>query len=229
MTSLLSGNRWIAWCGTAAAIIIGLAGRAEAQSGSIWGAPEQRRPMTLADGSWTYQQVLEPKQMIKLHDLLTVLVREKSRMSSEGQMDQRKKIDGATLLSGWFGFNHGSLVADPLSGTQPGIVGAVDNKFRTQANLQEKDSLEFSIACEVVDIRPNGTLVVEGHRKIQVNEEEWEYSVGGVIRPEDLLPNNSVQSEKIADLRVLKRQAGHARDGVRRGWLLKWLDTYQAF
>jgi hypothetical protein len=51
-----------------------------AQSGSVWGNPQERRPLTLADASWTYQQVLEPKQLIKLYDLVTVVVGEKSRL-----------------------------------------------------------------------------------------------------------------------------------------------------
>ena len=66
--------------------------------------------------------------------------------------------------------------------------------------------------------------MVEGHRKIQVNDEEWEFSLTGIVRPEDLMPNNTVPSKKIANLRIYKRQAGHGRDGIRRGWLQKWMD-----
>ncbi len=200
-----------------------------AQSGSVWGCPHERRPLTLADASWTYQQVLEPKQLIKLNDLLTVVVREKSRMSTEGQVDRRKKAEGALALNDWIALDGFSVVPAPQTNGDPKASGVVDNKYRAQANLQERDMLEFNIACVVADIRPNGTMIVEGHRKIQVNEEEWEYSLSGIVRPEDIMPNNTVQSEKIADLRILKRQAGHGRDGVRRGWLLKWLDTYQPF
>lgn len=205
------------------------AGPAWGQSGSIWGAPDQRRPLTLADASWTYQQVLEPKQLIKLHDLITVVVRERSRMSTEGQVDRRKKAEGALTLTDWIKLDGLSITPAPQENGDPKAAGIVDNKYRSQANLHERDMLEFNIACTVADIRPNGTLVIEGHRKIQVNEEEWEYSLSGIVRPEDIQPNNTVQSEKIAELRIHKRQAGHGRDGVRRGWLLKWLDTYQPF
>jgi flagellar L-ring protein precursor FlgH len=203
--------------------------QAAAQCGSMWGNPETRRPLSMADASWTYQQILEPKQLIKVRDLVTVVVREKSRMTTEGQVDRRKKTEGAMALNDWIALDGFSIIAAPQRNGDPKVSGIVDNKYRSQANLQEKDMLEFNIACEVVDIRPNGTIVVEGHRKIQVNEEEWEFSLTGIVRPEDILPNNTVQSEKIADLRVHKRQAGHGRDGVRRGWLLKWLDTYQPF
>ena len=185
----------------------------------------------MAESSWTYQHVMEPKQLIKLHDLVTVSVKEKSQMMTNGKMDQRKTIQQLAALTNWIQFHGVTHLAaeNPSSQDQPQIGGTVNNQYQAQANLQEKDSLEFNIACEVVDLRPNGTLVVEGHRKIQVNDEEWEFSLSGVLRAEDLMPNNLVQSEKIADLRILKRQAGHSRDGIRRGWLGKLLDQYQAF
>jgi flagellar L-ring protein precursor FlgH len=89
--------------------------------------------------------------------------------------------------------------------------------------------MKFRITAEVIDIRPNGTLVLEGRRTIRANEEVWELSLGGVIRPEDVLPDNTVLSEDVADLRIIKREKGHVVDGYQRGWLLKWLDHYQPF
>ena len=89
--------------------------------------------------------------------------------------------------------------------------------------------MEFKIACTVVDIRPNGVLVIEGRRSIRNNEEVWDLSLTGSVRPEDVLTNNTVLSENIADLRIYKREAGSVRDSYRRGWLMHWLDTYQLF
>ncbi len=230
-----SRNQWMSkvlcstWLGLGWVVVV--AAPAKAQSGSLWGNPQERRPLTMAESSWTYQHVMEPKQLIKLHDLVTVSVKEKSQMMTNGKMDQRKTIQQLAALTNWIQFHGVTHLAaeNPSSQDQPQIGGTVNNQYQAQANLQEKDSLEFNIACEVVDLRPNGTLVVEGHRKIQVNDEEWEFSLSGVLRAEDLMPNNLVQSEKIADLRILKRQAGHSRDGIRRGWLGKLLDQYQAF
>lgn len=44
-----------------------------------------------------------------------------------------------------------------------------------------------------------------------------------------MLPNNTVLSENVADLRVAKQERGHVRDGYRRGWFLEWLDKWQPF
>ena len=101
--------------------------------------------------------------------------------------------------------------------------------MRSEATLETRDSMKFRIACHVVDIRPNGNLVIEGRHTIQNNEEQWDCAVTGEVRPEDIKPDNSVQSENVADLRISKQERGHVRDGYRRGWVLEWLDRYQPF
>jgi flagellar L-ring protein precursor FlgH len=64
---------------------------------------------------------------------------------------------------------------------------------------------------------------------VKIDEEEWELSISGVVRPEDILPNNSVKSEKIAEKRIQRLSSGQGRDGVRRGWLQKIIDKFQPF
>ena len=85
--------------------------------------------------------------------------------------------------------------------------------------------MRFHIACEVVDIRPNGNLVLEGHRSLKNNEEVWDFSLSGEARPEAVLPNNTLLSDNIAALRIDKEQGGQVRDSYRQGWgRLKWLE-----
>ena len=136
---------------------------------------------------------------------------------------------GELKLSDWVLLKGLTAVPDPQSEGEPKIKGSVDNKFRSEATLETRDSIKFKIACTVVDIRPNGNLVIEGHRLMQNNEETWEYALSGEIRAEDILPNNTVLSENVAGLRVHKREEGHVRDGYRRGWLLEVLDRWQPF
>lgn len=203
-------------------------GDAFAQSSSLCGSPQQRRPMSLADVSWTYQPV-EQKRQIRLYDQVTVIVDEKAQVISEGEIDRRKKADGTLSLKDWIILKHFNLKPSPMSDGPPTVTGKVDNKYRANGELETREAMKLRIACRVVDIRPNGTMILEGHRLIQVNEESWEISLGGSIRAEDVLPNNTVMSENVADLRIIKREHGHVRDGYRRGWFMEWLDKYQPF
>jgi len=212
----------------ATAVVLAACEPARAQSSSLFGNPAQRRPLGLSDLSWTYQPV-EEKRQIRLHDQITVIVDEKAQVISEGEVDRRKKADGKLVLSDWISLKNFNLKPAPQSDGDPTVSGSVDNKYRANGELETREAMKLRVACRVVDIRPNGTLVLEGHRSIHVNEEKWEISLGGTIRAEDVLPNNTVMSENIADMRLVKRESGHVRDGYRRGWLLQWLDMYQPF
>lgn len=205
-----------------------LAGRAGAQSSSLLGDPAKRPPLTMANSSFIYQAPAEPK-VWKKNDFVTVLIEERSRMIREGQIDQRKKSEGAMSLNDWIALDGFAIVPDPQTQGDPKISGILDNKYRAQANLQNRDTFETSIQCTIVDIRPNGTLVIEGHAAVKFDEEEWELSVSGVVRPEDIQPNNTVKSDKIAEKRIQRLSSGQGRDGIRRGWLQKVIDKFQPF
>ncbi len=209
-------------------LILCLPGNLGAQDSSLFARPDSRQTMTLAEYSWTYQKPIEPHP-IRLHDIVTVMVDEKTVVISEGQMDRKKKAYGDLKLPDWVLLKGFSLVPDPQTAGDPHVRGEVDNKMRSQANFEARDSMKLRIACNVVDIRPNGNLIIEGRRSIKNNEDTWDYSLNGEIRAEDVLPNNTVLSENVSNLRLLKREEGHVRDGYRRGWLLEWLDKYQPF
>ena len=214
------------------AVAIGMtlifAGESFAQNSSLLGQIDQRQGLTLERASWTYQRVPEP-HTIGLNDQVTVLVNNKSVFTNDGQMDRKKNGYGSLTLPNWVLFKGLSVIPDPQSLGDPKIRGEVDNKLRSQANLETREQMEFKITCKVVDIRPNGILVIEGTNSIKCNEEVFNYSLTGEIRAEDIKPDNTVLSSSIASLRINKYEEGHTRDGYRRGWMLKWLDKYQPF
>jgi flagellar L-ring protein FlgH len=201
---------------------------AMAQSSSMLGDSELRGPLLLKDVNYGYTEVEPPKEL-KVHDLVTVMVDESAQVLSEGEVDRKKKANGKFSLDDWILFDGFAVIPDPQSKGDPKITGNMENKYRAEGELETRESMQFRIACEIVDIRPNGTIVLEGRRFIQNNTEQWELSLTGIARPEDILPNNTVLSEDLASLRINKREAGHVRDGYRRGWLLKVLDRYQPF
>lgn len=211
-----------------AAVVLGASPAARAQSGSLLGDPEHRTGLSMANASWMYQPVPPPKE-IKLHDQITIVVKMTSVVTSEGEMDRRKKAKLDAILKEWALIDGFSLIPDPQSAGEPAVKGSWENQYRSEAELETRDSMTFSIAVNVVDIRPNGLLVVEGRQSIQNNEETWERCLSGLVRPEDVMPNNTVQSDNVAELRIFKREAGHVRDGYRRGWLMEWLDKFQPF
>jgi len=58
--------------------------------------------------------------------------------------------------------------------------------------LETKEAVAFNIAAQVVDMRPNGNIVLEARKHIRVNHEVWEIFVSGTCRQEDISPDNVV-------------------------------------
>lgn len=201
---------------------------AEGPSSSLFGNPDQRQPLVLSRYSPTYRPPPEVKSF-GLNDLVTIIVDESSMVISEGEMDRKKKAHGDLILENWILLKGLAAVPDPQIFGDPHISGAVDNKMRSEAAFESRDSMKFKIACRVADIRPNGNLILEGRRTIRNNQDSWEYALTGEVRSDDVLPNNTVLSENLADLWIQKRESGHVRNGYRRGWLLRWLDKWQPF
>ena len=206
-------------------LVVGVAADVVAPRPQLDATRPRRRPMTLAEASWTYQPPAEPREM-RLHDLIVVLVDEKTQVISEGEMDRRKKADGTFVLKDWIGLDGLSVRPDPQTDGEPAISGQMQSKYRAESELETRDSMKFSISCRVVGLRPNGNLLLEGRRTIRNNNDVWEMWLMGAVRPEDVLPNNTVLSENVADLRIIKRESGHVRDGYRRGFLMRFLDRF---
>jgi len=191
-------------------------------------AGAQRRYRTLAEMSWIYRPPVPPRQ-IKLHDLIVVIVDEKTQVISEGEFDRRKRANSSWSLKDWILLDGWAFKPDPQTDGDPTISGEMEQRFRAEGELDVRSSMKFRIACHVVDIRPNGTILLEGRRSIRNNNEVWELYLSGIVRPDDIQPDNTVLSENVADLRIYKREAGHVRDSYRRGWFGRWLDKYQPF
>ncbi len=189
---------------------------------------------TLADASWTYWTPTDCKKVVQLNDIVKVTVSVKSQMTSQGTIDRKKLGHGDLKLTSWIKFYGGNLgEVGGQSGQAPygvpEVRGDIDNQLQANGNLQTADKLSFVISCRIVDKRPNGNLVLEGTWNVTNNEEHWEYSLSGEVRPEDIKPDNSVVSDTIADLKIIKREAGHVRDSYRRGWALEWMDKWMPF
>ncbi len=221
---------WRQWL-TAAMVVLVVATsapRAQGQTSSIYAMPQSAGGLTLEDLSLMTIEVTPPREIQK-YDTLTIIVDEKSQLLSEGDVQRRKRANLTAVLQDWVKLEGFSLKPDKQAAGDPTISGKLNSQFRTQSEMETRDGLKFRIAATIVDIRPNGHLVIEAHKSIQNNEEHWEQRLTGIVNPDDVLPNRSVLSEKITDLNISKMERGHVRDGYRRGWFLRILDRFQPF
>jgi flagellar L-ring protein FlgH len=196
---------------------------------SAQGGDAPHGPRMLSDSSWTYQSPADIVKKAQVNDIVKVTVSVKSQMTSQGKIDRSKQGFGDLKLTSWIKFYGGNLGENGNTYGTPEVRGDVNNQMQAKGDLETADQLKFVLSCHIVDKRPNGNCVLEGKGVVHNNEENWEYSISGEVRPEDIKPDNSVLSENIADFNIIKREAGHVRDSYRRGWALEWLDKWMPF
>lgn len=205
--------------------------KVQAQSSSFFGSPEQRQEanyrLTQANASWTYTAP-PPKKEIDVNDVVTVIANYESEVISEGETDRKKKSYFKAKVSDWVLLKNFSLLPDPQTAGDPAVNMTWDNKMRSEGSVETRNAVQFKIACKVIEKR-DGLLVLEGRNRIKINDQLWVISYEGVVRPEDILPNNTVLGENVLYENVVKEEAGEVRDAYRRGFLMKFFDKYQLF
>ena len=87
-----------------------------------------------------------------------------------------------------------------------------------QGKADQQASLSGSVAVTVVEILANGNLIVRGEKKLGLSEGTEVIQVSGVIRPEDVGPNSTVQSRRLANAQIAYRGAGDLANATRAGW-----------
>ncbi len=179
--------------------------------------------------SW-YEIPTPPAKEVKVNDIITIRVDTGARLSESAQMQRRRTSQYDARLNDWIileGLR--AIKPAPQSDGDQRIQGNLQQLNRVTGQLDTAESLKFEIAATVSAVLPNGNVVLEAHRVIQSNNEQWMHSLSGVCRREDIGPNNVVLSKDIANLRVKKEELGQIRDSYKRGWLTRWWDQFGPF
>jgi len=116
------------------------------------------------------------------------------------------------------------LVAENASAVSTGNVQtsrtSSDQELKGNGTVGRTTVISTTLGTRVVQVLPNGYLVVEGVKEIRVSSEQQVITVRGVVRPADLGPNNVVQSDLIGQLEVSVNGKGVVGDAVRRPFIL---------
>lgn len=170
-----------------------------------------------------------PKTLAK-HDLVTIVVREQSEYTSEGTTDTKKSAGLDSRVEAFPKFDLSDFVlSSAISDYQPRIAVNGDRNYKGEATVDRKDSLTLRVQAEVVDVKPNGTLVLQARKRIVTDEEAQLFVLTGVCRVQDITADNSVLSTQLFDLDVRKTHSGAVRDGTKRGFVPRALDWINPF
>ncbi len=166
--------------------------------------------------------------VLRKHDLVTVIVREESSSRSIGSADLEKKYELEAELKEYLDIDLSSLTLGTRAGNQ-GVSGDAERGFSGDGSTDRRDSFVTRITAEVLDVKPNGTIVVQARKRIRTDEDEQMFVLTGICRTGDITAANTVLSTQLHDLRLEKRTSGPVRDATRRGLIPRVIDLINPF
>ena len=144
-------------------------------------------------------------------DILTVTVNitDKANIANETQRSRTNKED-----SGITDFAGSKLLTGSAAQVLPGRILTTDSTSSSdgKGSVNRQEALQTNVAAVVTQVLPNGNLVVEGKQEIRVNYEIRELIVAGIVRPEDIQSDNTIDSSKIAQARIAYGGRGQITD-----------------
>ena len=165
----------------------------------------------------------------KIGDTVTVVISEEAVGKRDTKTKTKRKSEVETKVDALGGLMN--KLQGLFTAINPAklISASAESKFDGQGKIDSKGSLFAQITCTVNKKLKNGNMFIRGEKRIKVYEEEQILILEGMIRPYDILPNNTVSSIHIADARISYTGFGVIAEKQRPGWLSRVLDYVWPF
>jgi len=143
-------------------------------------------------------------------DILTVKVKITDKATVENESSRSRKNSEDSGIDNFFG----KAKVPILNTGVPTRIFTADSTASSEGkgSIDRKDEITTNVAGVVTQVLPNGNLVIEGKQEVRVNFEVRELIVAGIVRPEDIESDNTIDSTKIAQARIAYGGRGQITD-----------------
>jgi flagellar L-ring protein precursor FlgH len=180
--------------------------------GSIW-SPEGRLVRLGTDA-----------KAVRLHDVVAIVVTESLAASTDGQVKNSRASNASSGLTSLFGKLKSSNALQNLLGM------TAASALSAQGQSTTNSSLSTTFGAEVVDVLPNGMLVVQATRQLTFSQQTQLIKLRGLVRPEDVSAQNQVQSTAMTDLELEVTGKGIVNDSTyRQNPVVRFLEKLLVF
>jgi flagellar L-ring protein precursor FlgH len=186
---------------------------ASTQAGSIWAKRDKNMRAIYADDVAR-----------RIGDVLTIKITEDSKVDNKAKRDLQKKTDRSSSFDGKLNIDH-------VLPSIPGFTmdATTSNELKSKADYKDERSFIDSITVVVMDVLPNGNLIVMGTRRRNIAGDIQTIEVSGIVRPSDIEFDNTVKSEQVADFNIITKNGGVSAPYTRPGWLGRIFDILWPF
>lgn len=164
--------------------------------------------------------IIADKRAGAVGDLLTILVQENNTASKDNSTSTAKKSSIDASIAKFLYSPAGSSLLTK-NGQFPALNLTSSQDFDGGGKISNSEKITAKITVRVMDVLPNGNLVLEGRRSTSFAGETQEAVLRGVVRVEDIAPNNTLYSYNIADATIKYVSTGTITDNQRKGWFTR--------
>ena len=160
----------------------------------------------------------------RLHDVVSVIVTESLAASTDGQVKNSRSSNARSNISALFG------ALKPGNAMQNLVGQSSSSGLTAQGQSTTNSSLVTTFGAEVVDVLPNGMLVVQATRQLTFSQQTQLIRLRGLVRPEDVSAQNQILSTAMTDLELEVKGKGIVNDSTyRQNPLVRFLERLVVF
>ena len=161
-------------------------------------------------------------------DIITVIIQENNGATRKNSTSTSKKNSiNNTIANLLYGPGASGLLTK--SGAYPSINLSGATTFDGSGSINNVETITAQMAVRVIDVLPNGNMVIEGQLRTAFSGEKQDAVVRGTIRPVDVSAANTILSYNIADATIQFLSTGTVTDATRKGWFTKVWDKVNPF
>lgn len=178
-----------------------------------WPLPEaEAAPVKQANSLWQpgSRTFFRDQRASRVGDILKVTMQMKDKGKLENKTDRSRTSNEAVGVGAVFGLEKLIPGTDPSASGTLGLNGA--SGTTGDGKIERKEEIDTQFAATVIQLLPNGNLVIDGRQEIRMNNEIREISVQGVVRPQDIASDNTIDYSQIAEARISYGGRGQISD-----------------
>lgn len=213
-----------------------------AQTSSVL-AQEKTNPATrppadvdpaLALTAYAWFNVPQPLPVVwRKHDHVQIIIRETSTARSQQALDTSKDYESKGEIKDFPQLTLNDILDGILKASENASPAKLDinykNKFAGDGKYSRTDDLSARLTAEVIEVHPNGHLVLEARTFVQTDLETSTILLSGECDPQLVSPAGTILSNQLFDLRVVKTHQGELKQATKKGLFARVLDTIFAF
>ena len=187
-------------------------------------AAEVRTPGSIWSSEGRLVRLGTDAKAVRLHDVVSVVVSESLAASTDGQVKNSRSSNANSALSSLFG------KLKTANALQNLVTMSAGSGLSAQGQSTTNSSLTTTFGAEVIDVLPNGMLVVQATRQLTFSQQTQLIRLRGLVRPEDVSAQNQVMSTAMTDLELEVTGKGIVNDSTyRQNPLVRLLERLVVF